>query len=181
MLISTLFTPMRVVLGDNDTQGSQEFTDGQLAEGVQTAYLLASFPSGTCPTQPYQLIDSGTGAVDLFSGNADTITPDPTVVDFAIMMCEACQALMVGDQGAFSVQTRAISETDHGERKRDILQYVRLRIHTLKDGDTVFATRENFTAFMMTLDSFADLAEVKQSGAINIDVNVASDNVSIFL
>ena len=61
------------------------------------------------------------------------------------------------------------------------LQYVRLRIHTLKDGDTVFATRENFTAFMMTLDSFADLAEVKQSGAINIDVNVASDNVSIFL
>jgi hypothetical protein len=88
---------------------------------------------------------------------------------------------MVGDQGAFSVQTRAISETDHGERKRDILQYVRLRIHTLKDGDTVFATRENFTAFMMTLDSFADLAEVKQSGAINIDVNVASDNVSIFL
>jgi hypothetical protein len=173
MLISTLFTPMRVVLGDNDTQGSQEFTDDQLAEGVQTAYLLASFPSGTCPTQPYQLIDSGT--------NADTITPDPTVVDFAIMMCEACQALMVGDQGAFSVQTRAISETDHGERKRDILQYVRLRIHTLKDGDTVFATRENFTAFMMTLDSFADLAEVKQSGAINIDVNVASDNVSIFL
>ena len=45
----------------------------------------------------------------------------------------------------------------------------------------MFATRENFTAFMMTLDSFADLAEVKQSGAINIDVNVASDNVSIFL
>jgi hypothetical protein len=179
MLISTLYTPMRVVLGDNDTQGSQEFTDDQLADGVRTAYLLASFPRGTNPTQPYQLTDSVGGAVDLYDG--DTITPNPPVVDFAIMMCEACQALMVGDQGAFSVTTRAISETDHGERKRDILQYVRQRIHDLRDGDAVFATRENFTAFMMTLDSFADLAEVKQSGAINIDVNVASDNVSIFL
>ena len=179
MLISTLYTPMRVVLGDNDTQGSQEFTDDQLADGVRTAYLLASFPRGTNPTQPYQLTDSVGGAVNKYAG--DTITPEPPVVDFAIMMCEACQALMVGDQGAFSVQTRAISETDHGERKRDILQYVRQRIYDLKDGDAIFATRENFTAFMMTLDSFADLAEVKQAGKINIDVNVASDNVSIFL
>ena len=90
---------------------------------------------------------------------------------------------MVGDQGAFSFSTRAISEQDSGQRKRDILQYTRTRIYELRDSDAVFQTREAFLAFLQTLDSFADLAspEVKQTGRVNVDVNVASDNVSLFL
>ena len=45
----------------------------------------------------------------------------------------------------------------------------------------MFETRAAFLAFLQTLDSFADLAEVKQTGRVNVDVNVASDNVSLFL
>ena len=84
MDISTFYTGMRVILGDNDTQGSAEFTDGMLADGIRTAYQLSTFPDG------YAL-------ESLVGGN--TLSPEPTVKDFAIIMVEAVQALMVGDQG----------------------------------------------------------------------------------
>jgi hypothetical protein len=156
---------MRVLLGDNDPQGNYEFTDDQLGQGIQAAYQLGGFP--------------GKYSLESFTGL--TISPDPGVRDFAIILCESCLAIMVGDQGAFSFSTRAISEQDSGQRKRDILQYTRTRIYELRDSDAVFQTREAFLAFLQTLDSFADLAEVKQAGRVNVDVNVASDNVSLFL
>jgi hypothetical protein len=171
MDISTLYPGMRVLLGDNDPQGNYEFTDQQLGQGLQAAYQLGGFPP------KYSLTD-GSAAVS-FTGT--TISPDPGVRDFAIILCEACLAIMVGDQGAFSFSTRAISEQDSGQRKRDILQYTRTRIYELRDSDAVFETRAAFLAFLQTLDSFADLAEVKQTGRVNVDVNVASDNVSLFL
>jgi hypothetical protein len=165
MDISILYPGMRVLLGDNDPQGNYEFTDDQLGQGIQAAYQLGGFP--------------GKYSLESFSGT--TISPDPGVRDFAIILCESCLAIMVGDQGAFSFSTRAISEQDSGQRKRDILQYTRTRIYELRDSDAVFQTREAFLAFLQTLDSFADLAEVKQTGRVNVDVNVASDNVSLFL
>jgi hypothetical protein len=165
MDISTLYPGMRVLLGDNDPQGNYEFTDEQLGQGIQAAYQLGGF--------------LGKYSLESFTGS--TISPDPGVRDFAIILCESCLAIMVGDQGAFSFSTRAISEQDSGQRKRDILQYTRTRIYELRDSDAVFQTREAFLAFLQTLDSFADLAEVKQTGRVNVDVNVASDNVSLFL
>jgi hypothetical protein len=165
MDISTLYPGMRVVLGDNDPQGNYEFTDEMLGQGIQAAYQLGAFPDR------YSL--------ESFTGS--TISPDPVVRDFAIILCEACQAIMVGDQGAFSFSTRAISEQDSGQRKRDILQYVRTRVYELRDSDAVFQTRAAFLAFLQTLDSFADLAETKQTGRVDVNVNVASDNVSLFL
>ena len=168
MDISALYIPMRVLLGDNDPQGNYEFTDEMLSQGVQTAYLLNSFPRG--------LALGGT-----LAALNTTISPDPSVHNFAIITCESCLALMVGDQGSYSFSTRAISEQDSGQRKRDILQYVRTKIYDLVDSDAVFQTRAAFLAFLQTLDSFADLAETKQTGRVDVNVNVASDNVSLFL
>ncbi len=157
---------MRVVLGDNDPQGSYEFSDDNLADGLRAAYQLSAFPP------PYALDSLTAGTV---------LSPEPDVKSFAIILLEACQVLMVGDIGAFSFQTRAISEADHGERKRDILQYARTRIHQLSNGDAVFATRQSFLSFLMTLDSFADLATIGATGMTSVNIAVNQDNASLFL
>lgn len=166
MNIETFYTAMRVVLGDNDPQGSFEFTDDMLGDAIRTAYVLGGFPKGY--------------ALDAIVGGTQ-ISPEVTnVKHFALILLEACIAMMVGDQGAFSFQTRAISQTDHGERKRDILQFARLKIHTLSEGDAVFSTRASLVSFLHTIDGYDDLATITNTGSLNVSLGLGADQ-NLFL
>lgn len=150
--LSDFYGPMRVLLQDNDTQ-QQENTDAMLLAGFQTSYLMGLWPAG------YVLVGT-------------TITPDvPIGKTFAIILLETVMAYMVGDQGAYSWSTRAMSETDHGERKRDILAYARQKIYDLRDGDACFSSRQAFVVFLNTICGFADLIDV--SVTPNLDLNLA--------
>jgi hypothetical protein len=153
--LSDFYTPMRVLLGDNDPQ-QYERTDGMLAAMLQCAYVMGVWPAG------YVL--SGT-----------TITPDvPVGMAFCTILMESILAGTVGDQGAYSFETRALKETDHGERKRDILQYARQKLYDLRDGDAIFSSRQTLVTFLNTIEGIGDIASVSVLPPLAFDFDMST-------
>lgn len=133
--------PMRILLGDHDPQ-QFEFEDAMLDAMLRCAYHIGAWPAGYVLT-------------------GHLIAPEVKVgTDYCQILMESLLAGVVGQQGAYSFKTRAISETDHGERKRDILQYARLKLYELRDGSAVFSSRQSLIAFLNTIEGIGDLAGV---------------------
>lgn len=137
--LSDFYEPMRVLLGDNDPQ-QNENSDAQLSAALRTSFVLQAWPKG-------------------YTVSGEAVTPDlPLGLDFATVLMETVIAMTVGGDGAYSFVTRALSETDHGEKKRDILQYARQKLYELRDGDAAFSSRQTFVAFLNTIGGLGDLA-----------------------
>jgi hypothetical protein len=140
--LAGFYLPMRVVLGDNDPQ-QYERTDAMLAAMLQCAYVMGLWPAG------YVL------------GGDGSITPDVAIgTDFCVILMESIMAGTVGDMGAYSFETRALKETDHGERKRDILQFTRQKLYEVRDGDAIFSSRQALVTFLNTIEGIGDIASV---------------------
>ncbi len=150
---------MRVLLADNDADLGYENSDEQLSAALLASFMLGTWPAG------YDLSGS-------------TVTPDPLVRDFGIIVLESVWAMVVGTQGAYAFRTRALSETDMGQRKRDLMQYAREKLYSVRDGDAVFSTRQTLIAFLNSVNGLGDLATVTVTPPA-INIAIGSDSVSI--
>jgi hypothetical protein len=160
MTLADFYEPLRALLRDNDVQ-QQENSDDQLAAALRSAWRLGLWPAG--------FIVAGT-AVD----------PEvPVGMKFAEVVMETAIFMTVGETGAYSFSTRALSETDHGDRKRDILQYCRTRLHELRDGDAVFSSRQSLVAFFNTVADVADLATISVNPPLNFAVDYQGGGLSL--
>lgn len=159
MTLSDFRTVMRAILHDNAPGIDPEFSDEQLDAALTASYFLGTWP-------------------DDYALESSTITPAVTnLKHFGVITLEACTVMMVGDVGQFSFKTRALSETDMGHRKRDILQYARERIYTLQDSDQCFSTIQKLEAFFNTL--WTDRANVEVTGSMTFGVTADINAVGL--
>lgn len=158
--LSDFYEPLRVLLKDNDTQ-QQENSDAMLAAALRSAWKVGLWPAG------YAVSGGG-------------VTPEvPVGKAYAEIIMETALFMTVGDTGAYSFATRALSETDHGERKRDILQYCKQKLYELRDGDAAFSSRQSLIAFFNTVQDAADLASVNVAGPLTFSVDYQGSGLTL--
>lgn len=161
MTLEDLFIPLRVLLKDNDTQ-QQENSDAMLTQALRAAWQMGLWPAG------YTVAGDG------------TITPEPPVgMTWALIVMETAWFMVVGDTGAYSFSTRPISETDHGERKRDLMQYCRQRIYEARDAGAGFSAYQKLVVFLNTIVDAGDLATATVLGPLNMSIDYQGGGLSL--
>lgn len=160
MTLSEFYEPLRVLLQDNDSQ-QQENSDAMLSAALRSAWRLGLWPAG-------------------YTVSGEDVTPDvPVGKVFAEIVMETALFMMVGDVGAYSFSTRPMSETDHGDRKRDILQYCKQKLYELRDGDAAFSSRQSLVAFFNTVQDAADLATITVNPPLNFTLDYQGGGLSL--
>jgi hypothetical protein len=131
------YEPLRILLGDNDCEQVYQFQDSALSGAVRTVFLFGRGPDGF--------------ALDGDQATAEAITPElPSGNEFAIVAYEAGLLLIGGDTGANSYRTRALSVTESGDRKRDLLAELRTKIYGIQSGDG-FSTYQSFVTWVQSI------------------------------
>lgn len=139
---SEFYLPLRVMLGDLDPNEIYQFQDNALDSAIRTVFLFGRGPIGF--------------ALDGDRSTATCITPDiPTGDGFAIISLEAGLLLIGGDVGGNSYRTRALSVSESGDRKKDLLAKLRMEIYRIVAGDG-FSTYQSFLSWIL---SFTDIRE----------------------
>jgi len=142
---ATFYPVLRLLLGDNDPYGVYQYTDAVLNNALKSVFLLGRGPEGYSLSE-----DQGQIAETVVHG-------DP----FALITYEAVLMLVGGEDGKLSYRTRALSVTDSGERKRDILQEMRQKIYDIRDGKEQFVSYQSFSNWVNSVMGIEDLTEVK--------------------
>jgi len=135
---SLFYEPLRIMLGDNDSEQVYQFQDSALDGALRTVFLFGRAPGD------YELDgDRGTSVQikqDVESGN-----------DCALIALEAALLVIGGDPGANSYRTRALSVTESGDRKRDLLAKFRTEIYRITAGDG-FSSYQSFVSWVQSVD-----------------------------
>lgn len=150
------YIPIRLMLGDLDPNAIYQYQDAALDAAIRSVFLFGRGPTGF-------LLDGD-------RNNTTTITPDiPTGNEFAIISLEAALLLVGGDVGGNSYRTRALSVSESGDRKRDLLQKLRMEIYAITAGDG-FATQQSFLVWITSLTDFRELIGVDAGLATTLTV-----------
>jgi hypothetical protein len=151
---SAFYGPLRTLLGDRNVGGLFMYPDETLDSGLRTVFAVGKQPTG------YSLLTGGGDAVT--TGNlsdADKITPDVSLGDpFALICLWTAKFLISGEDGAFRYTTRSISVADKGDRKRDLLCELEVRIDELLAGEC-FGTLQSFASWILAGAEEAEYAE----------------------
>jgi len=150
--INEFYEPLRLILGDLDPTGMYQYTDVMLAGAVRTIFRLGRAPGG------YTFSNEG-------------ITPDlPNGNDYALIAYEAAKLLLGGEE-TINYRTRALSVTTSGDRKRDLLSDLRIKIHEILQGDG-FTSYQNFLMWARSASEAAELVEAQ------VDAPLATANIT---
>lgn len=153
---SEFYIPIRLMLGDLDPNAIYQYQDSALDAGIRSVFLFGRGPVGY-----------------LLDGDRNTTTnilPDiPTGNEFAIISLEAALLLVGGDVGANSYRTRALSVSESGDRKRDLLTKLRTEIYAITAG-AGFATQQSFLVWITSLSDFRELIGVDVGPATALTV-----------
>lgn len=139
-LLSEFRDPLRLLLGDMDPLENYQFTDDHLERGVRAVFQCGLQPTedNSATTAEYALNDAGTA-----------ISPTvPSGDDFALIAYRAAKLLVMGQDGAISYRTRALSVNDRGDRKKDLMRELELLIHRIEGGLCVFASQRSFVLWL---------------------------------
>lgn len=118
MLLSALYTPLRIALGDESVAGNWGITDE-----MALAYLQQPFKLGEAP--PYLALTQTTVA-------DDTITPDPNAVETGLIILRSALHYF-GPQSAVSWRTRAASYSESSQGTQNILRELRVKLQHLEE------------------------------------------------
>lgn len=136
---SDLYDTMRALLGDRRVHGVWHYPDPVLLSALRSIFIMGRQPSG------YQLAgDNPFVAVAL----------QPAIKlgdDAALLIYDACLALVAGEDGAMSFTTRSLSVNDKGDRKADLLWEFRAKIDDIRGGTAVWSTLQTFAQFVTAL------------------------------
>lgn len=128
---SRFYLPLRTVLGDRDPHGLYAYSEADLDSSLDVLYLTGEMP-------------------EAYTADSAFITPGVARGDdFALILYRAALLLVQGEDGAGSWKTRALSVSDQGQRKRDLLTHFRLKLSDAENGGgIVFETQQNFFAWL---------------------------------
>lgn len=131
---STFYTPLRAVLGDRDAFGMFAYSDADLNAALDVIFLTGQGPEG-------------------YTSAAMQITPDMTAGDdFGLVLFKAALMLIMGEDGAGSMTTRALSVSDRGERKEGLTTELRIKISSIENGGgIVFETYQSLGVYLQNL------------------------------
>lgn len=153
---SEFYLPIRVMLGDLDPNSVYQYQDAALDGAIRSVFLFGRGPAGF--------------AIDGDRNTSTNILPDiPTGNEFAIISLEAALLLVGGDVGASSYRTRALSVSESGDRKRDLLMKIRTEIYAITAGDG-FASQQSFLVWITSLSDFRELIGVDAGLATTLTV-----------
>jgi hypothetical protein len=153
---SDFYMTIRLMLGDLDPNQLFQYQDATLAGAIRAVFLMGRGPTGF--------------TLDGDRNTTTNITPDiPTGNEFAIISLEAALLLVGGDVGANSYRTRALSVSESGDRKRDLLTKIRTEIYAIAGGDG-FATQQSFLVWITSLTDFRELIGVDAGPATALTV-----------
>lgn len=132
---ATFYGPLRAVLGDRDPFGNFAYANADLSSALDVLFLTKDVPEG-------------------YAAAGEVITPEvATGTDFALILYRAALLLLNGEDGAGSWRTRALSVSDSGHRKRDLLTALRVKLSDAENGGDgiVFETQQNFFVWLGNL------------------------------
>ena len=153
------YIPLRVMLGDLDPNEVYQYQNAALDGAIRSVFLFGRGPAGF--------------AMDGDRNTSTDITPDiPTGNEFAIISLEAALLLVGGDVGATSYRTRALSVSESGDRKRDLLSKLRVEIYAITAG-VGFASYQSFVTWITSLSDFRELIGVDAGLATTLTVGNA--------
>lgn len=133
MNITDFYPTVRALAGDRQIHGVWNYGDADLLSAVRSVFLLGRGPDGYALATP--------------ALSATTFTPDiPSTepASFAQICYEAVIVLLTGEDGSMTIQTRAMTVRDGGERKRDLLMEMRQRLAEIGGGGFSFTVVEEF-------------------------------------
>lgn len=134
MTFDKLYDVVRLILGDRQVHGNWLYPNGTIDSSIKATFLLGRGPSGFALNDPQDQITP-----DFEAGGGDP---------YALTCYESALLLVGGEDGAMRIQTRALSIQDSGDRKRDLLSELKQRIYEIRDGGSVFASSQDFCAFL---------------------------------
>lgn len=150
------YIPIRLMLGDLDPNALYQYQDTALDAAIRSVFLFGRGPNGF-------LIDGD-------RNSSTEIKPDiPTGNEFAIISLEAALLLVGGDVGANSYRTRALSVSESGDRKRDLLTKLRVEIYAITSG-AGFASAQSFLVWITSLSDLRELIAVDAGLATTLTV-----------
>lgn len=121
---TAFYAPLRSLLGDRQTEGAWTYEDGTLASALSGTFAMGRSPAGFALAT-----DEGAAVSSANIGDATQVKPDVDLGgNFARICYEAARLLVLGEDGAVRVQTRAFSVSDQGDRRRDLLAQLELWI-----------------------------------------------------
>ena len=124
---------VRTLIGDDDPQDLTQYTDDQIDAATKLVFQCGMQPEGHTLT--------GTAIA-------------PAIDDgdsFALVVFKAAMMRLFGAEGGMSYRTRAISVTDRGDKKRDLLLELERMIHRIEGGSCCFATQTDFNTWFNDL------------------------------
>jgi hypothetical protein len=130
MLVSDLYEPMRLSLGDELIAGSWGYEDAMVASYIRQPFLLGIAP-------PYVALATTTDP-------NDTITPDPNPIETGLILLQAT-SLFFGSQKAVTWRTRAASFSEAPRSIEIILRQLSLKIQELEEAGGIRNTSGNLT------------------------------------
>lgn len=156
---SEFYIPIRVMVGDLDPNEIYLHQNAALDAAIRSVFLFGRGPAG-------YLIDGD-------RNSSTEIKPDiPTGNEFAIIALEAALILVGGEAGSTSYRTRALSVSETGDRKRDLLAKLRTDIYAITAGDG-FASAQSFLVWITSLTDFRELIGVDAGLATTLTVGNA--------
>jgi hypothetical protein len=91
--------------------------------------------------------------------NPQNVTPDLVAAGgdcVAWVAYETALILITGEDGKMQLRTKVVWVRDEGERKRDLLADLRIRMYDIRDGNAVFTTFQSFIAFLGNMPASGD-------------------------
>jgi hypothetical protein len=153
-LLSDFYLPLRLLLGDNDPQAVYQYQDAALDGAVRCVFAFGNGPESY--------------ALNGDRNSCTGITPGlPNGDAFAKVVYEAGMILIGGDVGANSYRTRALSVSVSGDRVKNLLADLRVRLYRIDGGDG-FATYQSLITWLASFD-----------GGVGVNVTGANANLTI--
>jgi len=161
--IMLIIAMVRCVLADRRVNGMFHYTDDVIKDAVRAEFLFNQAPSGF--------------ALD------DIMTPTQVVPDlvasggdlFAWIVFDTALLLITGEDGKMQIRTKVIWVRDEGERKRDLLIDLRIKVFNIKHGDAQFTTYQSFIAFLGNMPASGDnnlLGPIAEFSTINLETGI---------
>lgn len=134
MPITELYDAIRILIGDTNPEKVYTHQDADLLVAVQTVFRMGDAP------EEYVL-----------SSNRESISPAlADGRDFAKVVLQAGFLLVGGEDGAYSYRTRALSVTKRGDRRKSLLNELKLKLYEIDGGGNSFAGYQDFISWLIS-------------------------------
>ena len=158
-----IYAMIRCVLRDRKVNGMFNYSDDVLKDAVRAVFLFNQAPRGFLlddPMNPQKVVP------DLVAAGGDL---------FAWIVFDACLLLITGEDGKMQIRTKVVWVRDEGERKRDLLIDLRIKVYNIKHGDAQFTTYQSFIAFLGNMPASGDnnlLGPIAEFSTINLETGI---------